>query len=404
MPSEVTVSDIRSADVLVRRVARRTPLLPAHWVEPLVGGPVLLKAENLQRGGSFKLRGAYVRIARLSPAERRNGVVAASAGNHAQGVALAAAELEIDATVFMPRTASLPKVVATRAYGAQVHLVGETIEDALAAAAEFVASTGATLIHPFDHPDIVAGQGSVGLEIIEQLPEVATVVVPAGGGGLLAGVAAAVKGMRPHVHVVGVQAANCTTLIESFARGVPVAARGVLPTMADGIAVARPGDVPVAVAASLVDHVVTVTEEQISDGLLQTLERAKLLAEPAGVVGVSAVLADPSAFEPPVVVVLSGGNVDPVLLNRIVRHGLAVAGRHAALTVRLPDQPGTLAAYLGALAHTEVNVLDVSHLRSDPRLAVGEVEIVVLLETRGPDHRDAVLASLRAAGYAIRLD
>lgn len=404
MPAEVTLADIRAADELVRQVARRTPLLPAHWVEPLVGGRVLLKAENLQRAGSFKLRGAYVRIARLTQAERANGVVAASAGNHAQGVALAAAELGIASTVFMPRSASLPKVVATRAYGAEVHLIGDTVEDALAAAAEFVAATGAVLIHPFDHADIVAGQGSVGLEIIEQLPEVATVVVPAGGGGLLAGVAAAVKGMRPNVRVVAVQAANCTTLIESLAQGRPVAVGRHEATMADGIAVARPGAVPIAVATALVDDVVTVTEEQISDGLLQTLERAKLLAEPAGVVGVSAVLADPLAFAPPVVVVLSGGNVDPVLLNRILRHGLAVAGRHVAVTVRLPDQPGTLAAYLGALADAEVNVLDVSHLRSDPRLAVGEVEIVVLLETRGPDHRDSAIAALRRAGYDITLD
>lgn len=404
MPAEVTLHDIRSADELVRRVARRTPLLPAHWLEPLVGGPVLLKAENLQRAGSFKIRGAYVRIARLSEAERRHGVVAASAGNHAQGVALAAAELGIPSTVFMPRTASLPKVVATRAYGADVRLVGESIEDALAAAASFVEDSGGTMIHPFDHADIVAGQGSVGLEIIEQLPEVATVVVPAGGGGLLAGVAAAVKGMRPRARVFAVQASNCTTLIESFSQGHPVSAVHATATMADGIAVARPGVVPVAVAGPLVDEVVTVTEEQIADGLLQTLERAKLLSEPAGVVGVSAVLADPHHFEPPVAVVLSGGNMDPVLLNRIVRHGLAVAGRYVAITVRLPDQPGTLASYLEHLAQTEVNVLDISHLRSDPQLAVGEVEIMVLMETRGPDHREAALAALAGAGYEVRQD
>ena len=402
--ADVGLDDIRSADVLVRAVARRTPLLPAHWLDPLVGGQVLLKAENLQRAGSFKVRGAYVRMARLSAAQRELGVVAASAGNHAQGVALAAAELDIAATVFMPRTASLPKVTATRAYGATVHLVGESVEDALAAADGYVAQTGATMIHPFDHVDIVAGQGSVGLEIVEQLPEVATVVVPAGGGGLLAGVAAAVKGLRPNVEVVGVQAANCTTLVESFARHEPVTLGAHPPTMADGIAVARPGDVPIAVAAPLVDRVVTVSEEQIADALLQTLERAKLLCEPAGVVGVGAVLADPTAFRAPVVIVLSGGNMDPVLLNRIVRHGLAVAGRYVAITARMPDQPGALATFLGELAKTEVNVLDISHLRSDPRLAVGEVEIVVLLETRGPTHRADALAALSAAGYHVRVE
>lgn len=402
--ADVELSDSRAADELVRTVARRTPLLPAHWIEPLAGGPVALKAENLQRAGSFKVRGAFVRMARLTADQRRLGVVAASAGNHAQGVALAAAELGIPATVFMPRTASLPKVAATRTYGATVELVGESVEDALAAAADFVSSTGAVMIHPFDHPDIVAGQGSVGLEIVEQLPEVATVLVPAGGGGLLAGVAAAVKGLRPQAQVIGVQAANCATLMESFVRGTPVELDSHPPTMADGIAVARPGSVPVAVAAPLVDRVISVSEEQIADALLQTLERAKLLCEPAGVVGVAALLADPEAFRTPAVVVLSGGNMDPVLLNRIVRHGLAVAGRYVAVTVRMPDQPGALAAFLGEVARTEVNVIDISHLRSDPRLAVGEVEIVVLLETRGPDHRDEAVAALAGAGYRVSID
>lgn len=404
MSADLDLTAIRSADELVRAVARRTPLLPAHWLEPLVGGPVLLKAENLQRAGSFKVRGAYVRLARLSPAERDRGVVAASAGNHAQGVAVAAAELGIDATVFMPLTASLPKVRATRDYGADVRLVGRTVEDALAAAADHVARTGAVLIHPFDHADIVAGQGTVGLEIIEQLPQTATVVVPAGGGGLLAGVAVAVKSLRPGVQVVGVQAANCAPLAASLRSRRPIPLTSHPATMADGIAVAVPGRIPVGLAAPLVDRVVTVTEEQISDALLQTLERAKLLSEPAGVVGVAAVLADPTAFPPPVVVVLSGGNMDPVLLNRIVRHGLAVAGRYVAITVRMPDQPGALAAFLAELARAEVNVLDISHLRTDPRLAVGEVEIVVLLETRGPGHRDAALAALAAAGYQVAVD
>ncbi|MEI2718223.1 MAG: threonine ammonia-lyase [Candidatus Nanopelagicales bacterium] len=402
--AEITLADIRAADDLVRQVARRTPLLPAHWMEPLVGGPIHLKAENLQRSGSFKLRGAYVRLARLSAAERAKGVVAASAGNHAQGVAVAASDLGIQSTVFMPRTASLPKVMATRAYGARVELTGETIEDALQAAAEFVARTGAVMIHPFDHQDIIAGQGSVGLEIVEQLPDVATVVVPAGGGGLLSGTAVAVKALRPQARVVAVQAERCATLAESFVAHRPVPLDHIPVTMADGIAVAVPGTLTVAVAAALVDEVVTVDEEQIADALLQTLERAKLLSEPAGVVGVSAVLAEPERYPPPVVVVLSGGNIDPVLLNRVVHHGLATAGRYVAITARVPDRPGSLARLLGAVAETEVNVLDISHLRSDPRLAVGEVEIVILLETRGPEHRDAALAHLAAAGYTLAIN
>jgi threonine dehydratase len=401
MVPEVDGVAIREAEALLRPVARRTPLLAAHWLEQVSGKAVFLKCENLQRSGSFKIRGAFVRMSRLTGPERRAGVVAASAGNHAQGVALAAADLGISATVFMPRTASLPKLAATRANGADVRLVGETVDEALAAAQEFVEETGAVLIHPFDHVDIVAGQGSVGLEIVEQLPEVASILVPAGGGGLLAGVAAAVKSMRPATRIFGVQAEGSATLPESFRQHRPVPLDRAPRTMADGIAVGRPGAVPVAVADGLVDDVVTVSEEQIADGVLQALERAKLLVEPAGVVGVSAFLADPQRFPGPVAIVLSGGNVDPLLLNRIIEHGLALAGRYVAITVRMPDRPGTLAGLLGAIAETDVNVVDINHLRADPRLEVGEVEIVVLLETRGRAHRDRVLRHLHAAGYAI---
>lgn len=398
---DLSLADFLAADEVVVRSARRTPMLPAHWLEDAVGGPILMKAENLQRSGSFKIRGAAVRLARLSAAERADGVVAASAGNHAQGVALAAADLGIPATVFMPRTASLPKIAATRTYGAEVQLVGETLADAFAAAAEFVETTGSTMIHPFDHRDIVLGQGSVGLEIAADVPEAATVVVPAGGGGLLAGVAAALHAAGSAAAVVGVQAAGCAPLGPSLAAGRPVPWGHTPATMADGIAVAEPGHLPVALATSLVDRVVRVSEEEISEGVLQTLERAKLLAEPAGVVGISAVIADPEAFPPPVVVVVSGGNIDPLLLNRILSHGLAVAGRYVALTVRIPDQPGQLAALLDTVAHTEVNVLDINHVRSDPRLAVGEVEIMIRCETRGPDHRAAAVAHVKAAGYPV---
>ncbi|MFN8126215.1 MAG: threonine ammonia-lyase [Candidatus Nanopelagicales bacterium] len=404
MTGAFELADFRAADEVASRAVRRTPMLPAHWLEEAVGGPIHLKAENLQRSGSFKIRGAYVRLSRLTPEERARGVVAASAGNHAQGVALAAADLGIPSTVFMPRTASLPKIVATRGYGAEVRLVGETLADAFTAAAEFVSSTGAVMIPPFDHRDIVLGQGSVGLEIAAEMPDAATVVVPAGGGGLLAGVAGALHAVGSRAQVVAVQAAGCATLAGSFAAGHPVALDHIPTTMADGIAVAQPGAVPFAVAQPLVHRVVEVGEEQIADGILQTLERSKLLAEPAGVVGISAVIADPTAFKPPVVVVVSGGNVDPVLLNRILGHGLALAGRYVAITVRIPDQPGRLAGLLATVAAGEANVLDISHLRNDPRLAVGEVEIVILCETRGPDHRAALVQHVEAAGYRVTID
>lgn len=403
MPPELTEARLRAAAATIGTAARRTPLLPAHWLEQLHGRPVHLKCENLQRSGSFKIRGASLRLARLSPQEGAAGVVAASAGNHAQGVALAAADRGIPATVFMPRSVSLPKLAATRDYGATVELVGDTVDEALVAAQDFAHRTGAVLVHPFDHPDVVAGQATVGLEIVDQLPDVASVLVPAGGGGLLAGVAAAVKALRPLVRVFAVQAAGSLTLPESFRqhRSVPLA--GAPRTMADGIAVGRPGDYPVAVAEPLVDGVVAVTEEQIADAVVQTLERAKLLVEPAGVVGVSAYLADPKRFPPPTAIVLSGGNVDPLLLHRIIQHGLALAGRYVAITVRMPDRPGSLAALLATIAAAEVNVVDISHLRTDPRLEVGEVEIVVLLETRGPQHREAALEHLRRAGYPVVL-
>jgi threonine dehydratase len=364
------------------------------------GGEVLLKCENLQRAGSFKVRGAYVRIARLTEAERARGVVAASAGNHAQGVALAASLVGTDATVFMPHGAPLPKVAATEAYGARVRFAGHDVAAAIVAAEEFAAQTGAVIIHPFDHPDVVAGQGTVGLEILEQCPTVRTIVVPTGGGGLLAGVAVAVHGLRPDVAVVGVQAAGAAAYPPSVAAGHPV----TLPscsTMADGIAVSRPGDVPFKVITHLAPEVRTVSEEHLSRALLLCLERAKLVVEPAGAAAVAALLADPQAFAPPVVAVLSGGNVDPLLMLRVLRHGLSAAGRYVAFRLRVPDRPGALAAMLGELAAADANVLEVEHLRTNPRLHVDEAEVNVQIETRGGAHTDAVLARMRAAGYTL---
>lgn len=382
-----------AARELIRGIARETPLVAARWLSDLVGGPVHLKCENLQRAGSFKIRGAYTRISRLSQEERDRGVVAASAGNHAQGVALAASMLGAHSTVFMPFGAPLPKLVATQSYGADVKMIGTTIDEGLVAAQEFAASTGAVLIHPFDHVDIVAGQGTVGLEILEQAPDARTVVVCTGGGGLVAGVSVAVKGLRPEATVIGVQAAGAAAYPPSLAQGHPVALNGMA-TMADGIAVGRPGDVPFAIVERLVDQVRVVDEEALARAQLMCLERGKLLVEPAGAAGVAAVLSDPGAFEPPVVVVLSGGNVDPLLLLRVIRHGLAAAGRYASLRVRIPDRPGSLARLLHELAEADANVIDVEHARIDPLLHLDEVEVHVQIETRGKAHLEEVLARL----------
>jgi threonine dehydratase len=399
VPTLITGADVEAAAALLDGVVRRTPLEHSRALAERVGGPVWLKCENLQHTGSFKIRGAYTRIFRLTDAERARGVVAASAGNHAQGVALAARLLGTRATVFMPETAPLPKLAATKAYGAEIHLLGQSLAEPLIAAAEFAERTGAVFIHPFEHHDVIAGQGTVGLEIVEQCPDVATVVVGAGGGGVVSGIAAAVKSRRPDVRVVAVQAEGAAAFPGSLEAGRPVPLPSMT-TMADGIAVPAPGELTFAHVRDLVDEVRTVSEEDLSRALLFCLERAKLVVEPAGVAAVAAVLADPASFAPPVVAVISGGNIDPVLLLKVVQHGMAAAGRYLSLRLRVPDRPGSLAAVLGELAAVGANVLEVEHERTGARLDIGDVEISVVLETRGPDHAAEVTAALLRAGFS----
>ncbi|WP_053696030.1 threonine ammonia-lyase [Streptomyces sp. NRRL F-5755] len=396
----LTVEDVREAQKILSGVSRSTALEGSRHLSALVGAPVHLKCENLQRTGSFKIRGAYVRIAGLSPRERAAGVVAASAGNHAQGVALAASLLGVRSTVFMPVGAPLPKVAATREYGAEVRLQGHVVDETLAAAQEYARKSGAVFIHPFDHRDIIAGQGTVGLEILEQCPEVRTIVVGIGGGGLAAGVALAVKAVRPDVKIIGVQAEGAAAYPPSLAAGRPVSIEAPT-TMADGIKVGRPGDVPFKIIGDLVDEVRTVTEDELSSALLLCLERAKLVVEPAGASPVAALLSRPGAFEGPVVAVLSGGNVDPLLMQRTLRHGMAAAGRYLSLRLRLTDRPGALATLLAVLSEVDANVLDVSHVRTDPRLGLTEAEVELHLETKGPEHCTEVGTALREAGYTV---
>ncbi|MFF0058343.1 threonine ammonia-lyase [Streptomyces microflavus] len=394
------LDDVRGAQKMLSGVARVTALEGSRHLSELVGAPVHLKCENLQRTGSFKLRGAYVRISGLTPVERAAGVVAASAGNHAQGVALASTLLGVRSTVFMPVGAPLPKVAATQEYGAEVRLHGQVVDETLAAAQQYAEETGAVFIHPFDHPDIIAGQGTVGLEILEQCPEVRTVVVGIGGGGLAAGIAVAVKALRPDIRIVGVQAEGAAAYPPSLAAGHPVSLDNPV-TMADGIKVGRPGDIPFAVIEELVDEVRTVTENELSSALLLCLERAKLVVEPAGASPVAALLSDPKAFRGPVVAVLSGGNVDPLLMQRVLRHGMSAAGRYLSLRLRLTDRPGALATLLAALTVADANVLDIGHVRTDPRLGLTEVEVDLHLETKGPRHCEEVEAALRRDGYRV---
>jgi threonine dehydratase len=396
----VRSDDVIAARNLLRDVISETPMMHSRVLSEALAGPVFLKCENLQRTGSFKVRGAYTRIARLSDAERARGVVAASAGNHAQGVAFAAGLLGCEAAVFMPQGAPLPKVQATRGYGADVMLTGTCVEDALIAALAYAEQTGAVFIHPFDHPDVVTGQGTLGFEIVEQCPQVRTVVVPVGGGGMAAGVAVAIKSLDPAIGLVGVQAEQVAPYPASLAAGHPMTVQAG-PTMADGIAVSRPGDVPFGILSDLAEQVITVSEESLSRALLLCLERAKQVVEPAGAAGVAALLEHARDLAPPVVVVLSGGNIDPLLLAKLLRHGLSAAGRYLAFRCRLSDRPGSLAKLLADLADLGANVLDVAHERLAPRLDVDEAEVVLQIETRGPEHCEEVIAALRAAGYSL---
>jgi threonine dehydratase len=401
--SEFGIEQIEAARPLVDAVAVRTPMHESRWLSQLAGVPVWLKCENLQRTGSFKVRGAAVRIARLSEEARAKGVVAASAGNHAQGVALAAQQHGIPATVYMPDGAPLPKERATRAYGAEIVFGGPTLEDCLALAQAQADETGATLIHPFDHADIVAGQGTLGLEVVEQCPDAATVYVPAGGGGLLAGVALAVKGLRPDVRVVGVQAAGAAAIPPSLRAGHPIRLER-MSTMADGIAVGRPGEFTLPLVERYVDEITTVSEEALSRSLLALVEREKLVVEPAGAAaaaGLADLLTDGGRVEGPVVVVLSGGNIDPLLLGKVIQHGMASAGRYLSVDVHIPDVPGGLVGLLREIADAGANVVEVAHERVSPSLSVGEVVVHLQLETRGPDHAEAVLARVREHGVVL---
>jgi threonine dehydratase len=396
----VNLEDIKDAAKLLDGVIKKTPSISAGWIEKKYGVDVTFKCENLQRAGSFKIRGAYNRIARLSEAERSKGVVAASAGNHAQGVALAAQILGIKATIFMPIGATLPKYQATLGYGADVIFHGKTIDEALMAASEFSNETGAVFIHPFDHEHIVAGQGTMGLEILEQNPDVKTVVVCTGGGGLLAGTALAIKSLRPDIKVIGVQAEMAAAYPPSLAAGSPQMLTK-MSTMADGIAVGRPGDVPFKIIQQHVDEIRTVSEASLARALLLTLERSKLQVEAGGIAAVAAILDDPDSFEGPVVASLSGGNIDPLLLSRVLRTGLATSGRFLMVQVRLTDQPGSLAKLLACVAELGTNIIQTSHTRMNPALAISEVDVELELETRGFEHREQILAQIVAHGFEI---
>ena len=400
MRSSVTLQDVRRAQSAIAHLALKTPILPARSLGQMADCELFLKAENLQRAGSFKVRGAANRIAVLSPDQKARGVIAASAGNHAQGVALAAGNLGIPCTVVMPTGASLPKVEATRGYGATVLLQGDDFDQSQRHAQRVMRENGMTFIHAFDDPAIVAGQGTIGLEILEQVEGLDTVVVPVGGGGLISGIGLAIKETAPKLKVIGVQAEAATAVVDSYKANRRLTVKGNS-TVADGIAVGTPGRITLPLVSRYVDDMVVVEEDEITQAMMLLLERGKLLVEGAGAVGLAALLGGRiQVAGKRVAVVLSGGNVDAHLIAHVVEHGLAHAGRYLVLRVMVEDRPGQLNRLLSIVSSTDVNVLDIGHLRHAPSVHMGQVEIQLTLETRNYAHTVGVRERLRNAGYA----
>jgi threonine dehydratase len=396
-----TAEDVQQAQRALAGVTYCTPLQESGYVNDLIGTRVYFKLENLQRTGSFKLRGAYNRIRQLSAEELARGVVAASAGNHAQGVALAAGLVGTSAQIVMPKGASLTKVEATKAYGAEVVLAGDTFDDALEAAVAIQQESGRVLIPAFDDPWVIAGQGTVGLEIMDDRALVDVLVVPVGGGGLISGVALAAKARNPRVRVIGVQANHADAMVRSVAAG-QIEAVGTVHTIADGIAVKRPGELTFRMVQQYVDDLVTVDEHDISRAIVIFLERSKLLVEGAGAVGLAALLAGKIAIgNRNVATVVSGGNIDVTLLNRIIEKGLVEEGRQVHVSTIIDDRPGQLVRLLDQVAKLEANVMRVHHERWDPSLAPHQVRVDLVAETRNAAHVDDLIAHLIRSGYHI---
>jgi threonine dehydratase len=378
--------EIEQARARLDGVARVTPVYSSETLSALAGREVHLKAENLQRTGSFKVRGAYNRISRLSKEELEAGVVAASAGNHGQAVAWAARQVGARARIFMPQDAPMAKVDATRHYGAEIELGGSAIEDALDGARAYVAQTGATFVHPYEDTYVIAGQGTIGLELAEQVPDAGTVVIPIGGGGLASGIALALRAVRPDIRIVGVQAAGTMPDGPGF-------------TIADGVAVKKPGELTSSILDRVLDEIVSVNDEEITEAIVLLLERTKLVVEGAGAVSLAAILRGKVGGEGSVVPVLSGGNIDATMLISVMRRGLAVAGRFLVLRTRVPDRPGELATLLTLLANDRVNVVEVEHQRETADLPVGETGVELTLLTRDAAHCEEILATLARWGY-----
>ncbi len=398
---EVTIADIWEAHKLLKSHLHHTPLAASRTLHDITGAEIYLKAENMQRSGSFKVRGASYKLSRLSEEEYRRGVIAASAGNHAQGVAIAAAQYKIPCTIVMPETAPLVKVMATQGYGASVVLHGFNYDDAYQRCLELQEETGATFVHAFDDPDVIAGQGTLGLEMLSDLPDADAIVVPIGGGGLIAGIAIAARALRPNITIIGVQAAGASSCRTSLDAG-ELCTLPTITTIADGIAVKRPGELTFSLIQRLVDDVILVNDEEIIAAVLLLMERNKLLVEGAGAAGVAALLSGTLELKgKKVIVPLTGGNIDINLVGRFIEHGLAAAGRYFVIHTCLTDRPGELMRLLNIIAEMRINVIDVRHQRISSRLPIMQREETLTLETRDRAQCEQLLQRLREAGYVV---
>jgi threonine dehydratase len=393
--------EIEVAENKIRKVILRTPMIYSDTFSKLTGKEVFLKLENLQKTGSFKIRGAYYKLAQLSPSMKKGGVVAASAGNHAQGVALASSILGIHSTIVMPEGVSLAKQMATQAYGGEILLFGQNTDEALGYAKK-LAKDGKSLIHPFDDEQVIAGQGTIGLEILEEVPGVEAIIIPVGGGGLISGIAAIVKKRKPHVKVIGVQSIHAPSAYTSLKRKKIVEAK-VKPTLADGIAIEKVGEITFPMIQKEVDEIVTVEEDEIASAILLLMERKRILAEGAGAAPLAALLSRRfNTKSKKIVLVISGGNIDFHLVDRIIEKGLAQTGRLVRMNILLRDIPGALARLTNLVAQHRANILHIIHERAAKDIPIGFSKVILVLETRGSDHIREIKKGLREKGYSLQ--
>jgi threonine dehydratase len=400
---EITLKDIQEAKSSLRNAVYKTSLVHNTTFSEMAKSSVYLKMENLQKTGSFKLRGAFNKISRLPEKDRKNGVIASSAGNHAQGVAMAATSYGIKSTIVMPKHAPLSKIAATKSYGAEVILYGDVYDEAYEKAKEIQKQTGAVFVHPFNDPEVIAGQGTIGLEILEDLPDTDIIVVPVGGGGLISGIAIAAKSIKPSIKIIGVQAKNMPSMIESISQGHITTIEG-MPTIADGIAVKTPGELTFNIIKHYVDDIITVDEDEIANAILLLMERAKVIAEGSGAVSVAAILNRLEYIEnKKVVALISGGNIDVNMLSRIIDKGLAKSGRRILIDTLIPDKPGTLGILLNRVAETGANVLSVTHNRSTRDIPIGYAKVELELETADEEHVEEIKKLLFLNNYNFLL-